>query len=380
MRITLVTHSMYPESIGGREKYVYYLADALGKLGHEVKVFTCIRAFYSKVKKYQNFTVYYLPSFDIPLKQARYRIPIALSAKLLLDDSDVVHAHDLHHFTTLVCAIVTKIRNKPLIVTEHGYPPLYGLMGFLIKIYDKSLVRLIENSTSNIIGVSDFISKELQNRYGIRQSKISTLYNAIDSKNFTSHSYLFKKKYSLRKKKIILSVGRLTREKGFQNLILSFKKISRKFPDTVLVIIGPKTKYKIVLDNLVKKLGLSGKIIFTGPLDDSMVKSAINCCEMVVIPSLYEPFGLIALEALSCKKLIIASNTGGLSEIFVHRVNGLLVKPGDSVDLERKIELLLSDKKMRNTLIQNSGDTLKKFNWNSFIHKMENIYEKTSLR
>jgi len=379
MRITLITHSMYPASIGGREKYVYYLADALGKRGHQVKIFTCMETLYSKVKKYKNFTVYYFPSFDIPLKPALYRIPLALFNKLLREDCDVIHAHDLHHFTTVVCALVSKLKNKPFVVTEHGYPPSEGLMNFLIRVYDKTLLKFIEKSSFKVIGVSDFISNELRERYDINPVKILTVHNAIDSQNFINHSYEFKKMYGLKNKKIILSVGRQTKEKGFQNLIKAFKKISKKYPDRVVVIIGPEKSFKTALNKLVKRLGLTKKVIFTGPLEDKLVKSAINSCEMVVIPSLYEPFGFIALEALSYKKPVIASDTGGLSEIFVHGVNGLLVKPNDYKDLEEKIEVLLSDKRIKNVLVANSKEVLRRFDWKSFIDKMETIYEKTSL-
>lgn len=378
MRITLVTQSMYPDSIGGREKYVYYLADALGKRGHKVKVFTCMETFQTKIKKYKNFSVYYFPSFDIPLKPALYRIPVLMLAKLLNDDADVIHAHDLHHLTTFECALIAKLKNKPLIVTEHGYPPLEGLTGFLIKVYDKTLLRLIKKNSSKIIGVSNFISGELHSRYNVDPKKILTVHNALDTNDFTDHNYEFRRKYHLQKKRIILGVGRLTKEKGFQHLIHAFKKISREYPDTILVIIGPYRGYKIALDKLVKRLGLNQKVIFTGPLEDKMVKSALNCCEMVVIPSKYEPFGLVALEAMNFKKPVIASSIGGLTEILTDGVNSLLVEPGDYREIEEKMEMLLEDKNVKYSLTKNSNDALQKFNWKSFIEKMEKIYEEVA--
>lgn len=378
MKITLVTHSMYPDSIGGREKYVYYLADALGRRGHVVKVFTCRGNFRSKVKKYKNFTVYYFPSIDIPLKPALYRIPVIMPLKLLRDDADVIHAHDIHHLTTFECALAARLRKKPLVVTEHGYHPQDGLIGLLIKIYDRTIVKFIGRSSCKMIGVSDFISNELRLRYKLMPNKTLTIHNAIDTKDFINHSKEFEKKYLLQKNRMILAIGRLTREKGFQYLIMAFKEISKKFPDAVLVIIGPYRSYKIALDKLVKSLGLTEKVIFTGPLEDSMVKSALSSCEMVVIPSKYEPFGLVALEAVRCRKPVIASATGGLSEIFTDGVNGLLVKPEDHEDLAEKIEILLNDKKMRISLVENSKKLLQRFNWKSFLEKMESVYEETS--
>src|SRR3989338_6314780 len=302
MKITIVTHSIYPDSIGGREKYVYYLADVLGKRGHEVKVFTCSKGFASRVKKYKNFAVYYFPSLDIPLKEAVYRIPVLMLDKLLKDDADIFHVYDLHHFTSFVTALAAHVKKKPLIITECGYPPLEGLMHYLIKIYDKTLLKYIERRSNKFIAVSDFISNELNERYNVPRGKITRIYNAIDTGNFRIRNQQFKKRYNLSNKRIILGVGRLTKEKGFQHLIKAFKKISTKFPDTTLVIIGPNKSYKHLLDKLIKDLGLGKKVILTGAIDEELVKDAIRSCEMLVIPSEYEPLPLVAFEALSYGK------------------------------------------------------------------------------
>jgi glycosyltransferase involved in cell wall biosynthesis len=371
---------MYPESIGGREKYVYYLADALGKRGHEVKVFTCTPTLHSKVKKYDNFTVYYFPSFDIPLKGAKYRLPLGMLPYLLTDKADVIHAQDLHHFTTVVSAFVSKIKNKPLVITEHGYSSMEGLMKILIRTYEKTFVKFIGRNSNQVIGVSDFISNELKERYKINPEKIVTVHNAVEENNFSSTNNQFKEKYSLQNKIIILGVGRLTKEKGFQYLIMAFKKISEEFPDTMLVIIGPQSSYKKILEKLVERLGLTEKVLFTGPLEDELVKSAIKICEMVVIPSKYEPFPFVALESLGYEKPVVASAVGGLPEIFTHEENGLLVKPEDEEDLEEKIRILLTDEEMKKKLIENSKKSLDRFAWNTFIEKMESVYEKASAR
>lgn len=375
MKVILVTHSMYPESIGGREKYVYYLAEGLGKKGHNVSVFTCTPTIRSKVRKYDSFTVYYFPSLDIPLKSAKYRIPVGMVWKLLTNDADVVHAHDLHHFTTFASALASKINGKPLVVTEHGYPESEGMMKMLIKFYDRTLLRFIGKSSSKIIGVSNFISEELRDRYGIKDSKIVTVHNAVNMENYKELGNGFLEKYSLTGKMIILGIGRMTKEKGFQYLIKAFKKVNGRFTNTVLALIGPWTEYKNSLDGLVRDLGLEGNVIFTGPLEDSLVKGAIKSCELVVIPSEYEPMPLVALEALHLRKPIIASNVGGLAEIFEDKISGLLTKPGDENDLEEKIEMLISDSSMKNKLIENSESAIKRFDWYAFLEKIESIYE-----
>jgi len=379
MKITLVTHSMYPESIGGREKYVYYLADSLGKRGHKVKVFTCTPALHSRVRKYENFTVHYFPSIDIPLKNAKYRIPVMMALKLLQDDADIIHAQDLHHFTTFASSLAAAITKRKVIVTEHGYPPLGGLMKLLIEIYDKTCLKFIGKSSSKIIAVSNFISKELERRYKLDRAKSITIHNGMyNMQTAATDADAFVEKYALKNKKIILGIGRQTKEKGFQYLIRAFKKISGKFPNIVLVIVGPPGGYRIVLEGLVRKFGLAKRVIFTGPLDEELVRSAMKKCEMVVIPSEYEPFPFVALESLSFGKPVVAAAVGGLPEIFTNGSNGLLFMPEDEKDLAEKMQLLLKNREVKNKLIRNSRESLKRFNWDSFIEKIESVYEKVA--
>ena len=375
MKVTLVTHSMYPDSIGGREKYVYYLADGLGKDGHEVKVLTCSSRFHPHVKKYANFTVYYYPSIDIPLKAAKYRIPVGMVWSLFKDDSDIVHAHDLHHFTTFASSIISRIKGQKVVVTEHGYPKSEGMMKNLIKFYDKTLLRIIGSASSRIIGVSGFISNELEARYHLDPSKVRTVYNAVNMIDGHEKGIDFERKYGIRGKRIILGVGRLTKEKGFQYLIAAFKSINARYPDTVLVLIGPSTQYKNFLLRFAERNGIKDRVIFTGPLEESLVKSAIRSCEIICIPSEYEPMPLIALEALHMKKPIVASRVGGLSEIFTDGKDALMVSPGNIKGLEEKISSLLSSKTLREKLMKNSRQTTKKYDWKSFLDQIVSVYE-----
>lgn len=377
MKITFVTHSMYPESIGGREKYVYYLADALGERGHEVKVFTCTSGFHSIIKKYDNFSVHYYPSFDIPLKNARYRIPIGLSFKLMQDDADIIHAQDIHHFTTFVSAVAAFLKRKSFIVTEHGYPPLGGLMKILIKIYDYSLLKFIGKSSLKIIAVSNFIADELKWKYNFDERKIVKLNNGMYNVD-TQASKIFVKKYSLKNKRIILGIGRQTEEKGFQYLIEAFSRISNKFPNIALAIVGPLSVYSLYLSGLAEKLGISKKVIFAGKVSEEALRSAMKNSEIVVIPSEYEPFPFVALESLKYGKAVIASNVGGIPEIFSDGVNGLLFNPRDSSDLAAKLEILLKNKKLREKLEENSKKTLRRFDWRRFVEKVEAIYEESA--
>lgn len=377
MKIVLVTHSFFPYSIGGREKYVYDLAKGLSKAGHEVEVFTCGDSLFKRYYKIEDsgFIVHYFPRFLIPLLVGYYRIPFTIFSRLLKTDADIIHAHDFHHFTSLICAVVSKKLKKPFLLTEHGYPEQFGIINSAIKFYDKFFLPQIVKSSNKIIAVSNFIKEKLIWKYHVPKRKIQVVHNAIDLSEYKVESNIFREKYGLKNKKIILAVGRLTKEKGFQYLIKAFPNILKNVPESVLVIIGPKNYYEKKLKELTRLNKVVDKVIFTGVVSEEMLKSALFSSNLVIIPSLYEPFGIIALESMAYGKPIIASGVGGLSEFLINYENCLLVSPDSTKELSEKVLELLTNKKLANRLGRNAKKTVKKYDWKNMIDKMLDIYK-----
>ncbi len=121
----------------------------------------------------------------------------------------------------------------------------------------------------------------------------------------------------------------------------------------------------------------SPKIPDTGVdfLSDDMLKSAIYTSDVIVIPSLYEPFGLAALESMAYAKPIVASNVGGLSEILTNNKNSLLVPPADENELVKKILKLIKDEDLAKRLGKNAKKDVKNYDWNKIIDDIINVYE-----
>lgn len=378
MKITNVTHSFLPDSVGGRENYVYNLAEGLGRKGYEIEVLTCGNGLLQKTHStmYGHFTAYYFSSFNFPLKIATYRISLTMCARLLTDDTALIHAHDIHHFTTFIAAIAAKLRRKPLIITEHGYPsrPLEGPFNWVMKAYELAIIPVVNRFCQRFVATSNFIGQELASRYHVDPRKISILHNAVDPTPYAKPDRSFLDAFPITRQAFILTVGRQTKVKGFQHLIRAFEEVSKNHPEQMLVIVGPPAEYSTYLHELVKSLKLQQKVLFTGPIEYGKVISAIWLSRMVVIPSLYEPFGLIALEALSSGTPVIASKVGGLQEIIKDGVNGFLVKPGSEEELRDRIELLLADGNISRKFRENSRMTLQRFDWNRFLLAMEKIY------
>jgi len=377
MKIILITHSFFPYSIGGREKYVYDLAKALSEVGHEIEIFTCGNCLFKRYYKIENsgFVIHYFPRICIPLLVGYYRIPYTIFSKLLKTDADIIHAHDFHHFTTLISAFISRKLKKPFLLTEHGYPEQFGILNSVIKFYDKFFLPQIAKSSSRIIAVSNFIKKELIREYNVPKEKIQVVHNAIDLNEYKNESNIFREKYDLNNKKIILAVGRLTKEKGFQYLIKALPTVLKKVPESILVIIGPKNYYEKNLKKLTKLSKITDNVIFTGAVSEEMLKSAFFSSDIVVIPSIYEPFGIIGLEAMAYGKPIIASGVGGLSEFLVNNKNCLIVSPNCTNELSDKISNLLINEKLANDLGVKARESVKKYDWKRIVEKILDIYE-----
>lgn len=372
MKIALVTHTFFPQSTGGREKYVYYLAKKLIEKNHEVEVFTSSD---SLTKSYTelintNLTVHYFPTFRFPISMGYYRINPTMLSALLKSDFDIIHAHEYCHFTTCMSVLAARIKELPFILTEHGYPEQIGITKNLVRIYNKIILPQIISTSKKIIAVSNFIKKELISRYNIPSEKISVIYNSIALEDYKIKSDIFRRKYHLEDKKVILAIGRLIKEKGFQNLIKTIPIIKRKIPEIAVVIIGPKNYYK---PELVRMSKITGNVIFTNTISEEMLKSAISSSDVISIPSLYEPFGIVALEAMAYGRPIIASNTGGLSETL-NNSNSLLVHPGDVKELANGIINLLNNKKLSYKLGKKAKEDVKKYDWRNKINEIINVY------
>ena len=118
--------------------------------------------------------------------------------------------------------------------------------------------------------------------------------------------------------KIILFMGRLVYEKGVQHLISAMPKILQNYHDAKLIIAGKGG----MLDQLkaeVEHLGLGNKVYFTGYMDHKSLCKLYKCADVSVFPSTYEPFGIVALEAMLAENPIVVSDIGGLNEIVQHR-------------------------------------------------------------
>ena len=148
------------------------------------------------------------------------------------------------------------------------------------------------------------------------------------------------------------------------------EKVNAKF-----IIVG-SGYMKEQLSNIVRSMRLEHKVLFEGFLDEQTLLKLQKCADVSVVPSLFEPFGIVALEAMAAKSPVVASDTGGLSEIIEHDVTGVKVFPNNPDSLAWGITKVLLDDNYRMRIRENAyKKVLEKYDWEKIAQQTKRIYE-----
>jgi len=384
MRVALVTSTFLPNFIGGREKHVYGLAKTLIKAGIDTYIITGDRVKKLVFEEYDNIPVYRIPfirEFNLYGKQESipYRIvsPSILFSVLDYVNPDIIHAHDIKHFTSDISALYSALKQKPYILTVHGiyYKPskitklMFYFHDLTLNIFTLKVARRIIVVSRNLIKFPITLFK----------SKIIYIPNAIEilPSIEKDHIISFRQKYKLPEDcDIVVSIGRVTRQKGFDILIRAWKIIRKNNINskTKLLIIGPihDRRYYEYLLKLTKN---NDDIIFLGKIPEKDVFAAIHEAKIIVIASREEGFPTVLLEAIGFGKPIIATSVGSIPEIIQNGVTGLLVKPEDPESLAKALMKLLTDDKLRNSIENNVVKLRECFTWDKIAKYIIKVYK-----
>ncbi|MEM1646206.1 MAG: glycosyltransferase [Ignisphaera sp.] len=392
--VLMITPEYPPYNIGGGGVVVRNIAKELSNRGYKVIVLAGYyksRSFLDKpwVQGDDNVYVIWLPLIPTPKKTPYLDTvmpPNVYSAILLYKVLNrikklrncIIHMHGYGHLLIDYAALLLRAFGKTYIFTIHGIPksPLYlrnKLLKYAFLLYAKLIGRITIEGAAKVTAISKAIAKEAI-AYGAKPSQIAVILNGInpDYANNVGQD-MFRKKYNIsHDKKVILCIGRLHPRKGFQYVIAAMPHILKEVPDTVLAIVGDGP-YRGVLESLARKVGIEKNVVFTGYVDEQTKKEALADADIVVIPSLTEPFGLVALEAMAMKKLIIASNIDGLKEIL-HNFEQLLVNPQNIRELAEKIKIFLKDTDKYRYIETKLNESLKEFLWSNIVRKYITIY------
>ncbi len=237
---------------------------------------------------------------------------------------------------------------------------------------------MLTYEATEVIVNSNYMKRELQSLFGLPFEKINVAPNGININMFNGieKDYDFRRQYALDNEKIILFMGRLVYEKGVQHLISAMPKILAGYHDAKLVIAGKGG----MIDELkaqVNSMGIGNKVYFTGYMDAKQVCKMYKCADISVFPSTYEPFGIVALEAMLAGTPVVVSDIGGLNEIVTHGVDGMKSYAGNSNSLADSILELLYNPQLSDNVVKKAKAKVKnEYNWAKIAQDTHFIYQK----
>ena len=363
MKIGLVTHSAYPDSIGGREHHVHLLAKGIVRqVNAQVIVFTgASRGMkFTRERTAGGYELVRVPGLRLTLSKNPcqiYHIAPPLSGLLCREQLDMLHLFEYGSFMTTAAALFAIAHHVPFVLTVYGYELQKPWLRRAKQVFDRSLGAFILQRAQKIICVSDAQRAEMLHIGGARvQHSTIVRVNGIETDSpddFWSCEELETHLPKGSRGSInLLIAARLEQRKGVAVLLQAFRQVLDRIPgeDVRLFLVGPDHGERDNIETVMRNLSLQQRIYIMGAVPPAAMKSLLKAMDIVVVPSLYEGMPLIILEAMSCGKPVIASRLSGTSRVITSGVTGVLVSPGDVAELRDALLKLISDRGARNSM------------------------------
>ena len=357
MRVLIVSWEYPPNVVGGMGKHVAELVPALGgqMLADGplyVDVITTRLGSGAQEEQLNEFVTIY--RVDVPpIDPVDHYNSVVESNQLLVEHAerlaakqpyDLIHAHD---WLVAKAGILLKHSWKaPYVSTIHA-TERGRHQGHIPSDTSHQIDRMEWQSCFEawtVIACSEFMQHELEGYFGLPSSKVVVIPNGINAEKMArcpaDQRALLRHRYAPNGEHLLLFVGRIVHEKGVHVLIRAMPRILAEHPNARLLVAGKNgEKYW----PLAYELGVEKAITFLGYVSDEERDCLYSIVDAAIFPSLYEPFGIVALEAMAAGSNVIASSVGGLAEVVHHKENGLTVYPNDPMSIVWAVDKTLSD-------------------------------------
>lgn len=231
-----------------------------------------------------------------------------------------------------------------------------------------------------VIVCSQFMKSEVERSFSCPGDKVDVIFNGVDASKFQfdwpDHERSeWRSKFALPDEPIIMFVGRFVREKGIHNLLEAAGVVLAQYPKAKFVIVGGGHRER--LERFARWYGIAEKVTFTGFMSGRNLHQMFRIADVAVFPSLYEPFGIVALEAMAAGASVVASDAGGLKEVVMHDVTGTSCYAGNSESVAWAILRVLEDPARAERLRAAASLRLgSEFNWGTIAHQTVGTYER----
>ena len=397
MKALFYTREFPPYVYGGAGVHVEYLAAELSKL-MEMEV----RCFGDQAESSGHLTVKGFPfddskfdDSDDKLKAVLKTLSTCIHMNADEIDADVVHCHTWYsHFAGIIAKLCYGI---PLVITTHSLEPLRPWKREQLgRGYDASswIEKTAIEMADAIIAVSNETKEDVLNYFDVQEDKIKVIYNGINLQEYiiTKETSTLEEYGIDNSKPYVLFVGRITRQKGIIHLVNAIKYID---PDTQIILCAgapDTTEIAKEMEDCVKeaKKTRDNIIWIDKMLEKKEVIQLYSHADVFCCPSIYEPFGIINIEAMACHTAVVASAVGGIKEVVVDGETGILVpleqqqvapfEPVDpdkfSRDLANGVNTLINDHKLRESMaIKGRKRVEESFDWIAIAKQVQALYK-----
>lgn len=345
MQVLMLSWEYPPHIVGGLGHHVAALVPALARRDVHVHVVTPRWAGGMPEERVNGATVHRV---DPPLggmgnffaDAQGTNLNLGEFAQELIADSphgyDIIHAHDW--LVAFAACSLKRLLKIPLVTTVHATERGRG-RGLLCDGIQQAINGTewwLTYESWRVICTSLFMGREVMNYFGVPADKVDVIANGVDTTPFDrlrrEDLGQFRSRYAAPDERIVFFVGRLVREKGAHLLIEAVPRVLERFPETKFVIAGKGGMWDD-LHRRARELGVYDRVYFTGFIPDEDRDRLLKLADCAVFPSLYEPFGIVALEGMAARAPVVVADVGGLGEVVDHNVTGIKVYPDNTESL-----------------------------------------------
>lgn len=382
MRVLHLSWEFPPRIIGGIASHVFDLSRALARQSLEVHVMTCN---FPDAKKFENIDGVNVNRFEAYATGdsflgwvLRMQKNMEISSSDLINGTggfDVIHAHD---WLSGVAGVGLKhLYRMPLITTMHSTE--YGRRAGIHNDFQQSIHEIegwITHESWRVITCSYYMRSHVAWCFHLPEDKISVIPNGVDVTKFSFNFNYWevRNRFVHESERILLFVGRLVPEKGLDTLINALPIILANGVNVKLVVVGEGPQ-KEMYQGMANGYGLHEKVFFAGHIDDWTLRALYRVADVTVVPSKFEPFGIVALEAMAAHCPLVTTTTGGLNEIVDDGGTGLKVPTDDTNALAGAVLRIVRDVGFKNYVVENAyRKCLWNYNWDKIAEWTSGVY------
>jgi len=384
VRVLILSWEYPPLIEGGLARHVRKLAEALVARDVEVHVITRGQEESPAEEEVAGVCVHRVREPERPRELGEFVAWVEhmnadmLAAGVELGDRfnfDVVHGHDW--LVAVAGDHLARRFRAPLVTTIHATE--YGRHQGWVDEHPQSHIHGVErwmaNRAERVITCSAYMRDHVADIYGLEEERIAVVPNGIDPSELVPVDDLdrLRARFAARHERLVLLVGRLVYEKGFQLALQALPGLIECVGNVRFLVAGSGT-HEAELRKQAHELGLDAHGTFLGWIGDDVLHSLYRIADLTVVPSIYEPFGLVALEAMASDCPCLVADTGGLREVVPNEDVGLRFRSRDPASLAAMAERILTDPELRDRLVAEASEHVLSFDWADVARQVDALY------